>query len=86
MVVLTEVRPLLHPRQVRDERTAPEHVLEAVPAADLTAAQAVFSSLCGLRPVQAGRQRPKVIALSGRDTDATLAASLMSRGLPAGAR
>ncbi|MFD0597330.1 hypothetical protein ACFQZ4_37795 [Catellatospora coxensis] len=61
-------------------------MLEALPVADMTAARTVFSSLCGLAPVQAGRQRPKVIALSGRDTDVADDAAMSSSGTMAGVR
>ncbi|MBV1849353.1 hypothetical protein KUA19_04350 [Catellatospora sp. NEAU-YM18] len=67
MVVLTTVRPLRPGDPPRDEQTWPEDRREVVMAADLEAAQRIFSAFCALPLVRAGRQRAKIVPLGGSD-------------------
>jgi hypothetical protein len=69
VVELTEVRPL--PQwQIRDERSNPESVLEAFPVTEPVAAHALFTGLCQLSEVRAGRHRARIVPLGGSDTAA----------------
>jgi hypothetical protein len=72
-VLLTQVRTVDADYPFRDERICPELVLEAFTAETAEQAKILFGSLCGLGSVRLGRQRAKVIALSGSDTDAASA-------------
>jgi len=68
-VLLTQVRHVDVIHSFRDERICPELVLEAFATETAEQAICLFGSLCALGSVRLGRQRAKVIALSGLDTD-----------------
>jgi hypothetical protein len=69
LVVLTQVRSP-QPDRPRDERLCQEVILESIAIDEPTAAFALFTKLCQFGPVQQGRQRSKLIALSAPSTDA----------------
>jgi hypothetical protein len=64
LVVLTWIR---QGDQARDERHRPETTAEAIGADSREAAHAIFTAMCALSAVRAGRQRAKIIPLAGQD-------------------